>query len=53
MLHEVVRRFDEVINDKASRQNIREIMQKLDEYVTVVHLQDTKAYYNLKFEEEA
>ncbi|CDW74827.1 UNKNOWN [Stylonychia lemnae] len=47
---EIVRRFDEVILDKASKQNIRELYKKLDDYVERDLFIDYKADNNVKFQ---
>eukprot|EP00347_Sterkiella_histriomuscorum_P014789 403359519 len=46
---EIVRRFDEVMSDKASKQNFREIQLKLEEYVLTETLLDYKSDLNIKF----
>eukprot|EP00347_Sterkiella_histriomuscorum_P015229 403357819 len=46
---EIVRRFDEVMSDKASKQNFREIQLKLEKYVLTETLLDYKSDLNVKF----
>lgn len=46
---EIIRRFDEIMSDKASKQNIRELTDKFDYYVRRESLIDYKAENNLKF----
>ena len=43
---EILRRFDEVLTDKASKQDFREAIEKFDEYIDINQWMDYKADLN-------
>ena len=47
---EIIRRFDEVMSDKASKHDLRELEIFLEKYLKLDVYMDYKAELNLKFE---
>ena len=47
---EIIRRYDEVIAQKASKTNVKEIYEEFKEYITQNKFLDFKAENNFKFD---
>ena len=52
-VQEIISRFDEVISEKASKQNVREVYDKLEDYVSCNQLLDYKSDNNRRLAELA
>ena len=51
-MHIIIRKFDETICDKASRQNIKEVYEHVKQYSTIVDINEFKKLCNEQFESD-